>query len=180
MVSDGELMVSDGGEVLTVAALLPCGAAGVHIRLMVSRGVKPTPYQNPRITVGKPTIVILPEWKEAAAGESVCRRQEYPVSFCVLLVPVHCLLLYPSAFFCAALCLPRWCSSVCVAGGSNGASCPSNERSAVPRAVPGPKERAASGCSRSTSGGGRPHVQDPGWNSLSKLNCISACIQVTS
>jgi branched-chain amino acid aminotransferase len=28
-------------------------ASGVHIRLMVSRGVKPTPYQNPKITVGK-------------------------------------------------------------------------------------------------------------------------------
>jgi hypothetical protein len=25
---------------------------------------------------------------------------------------------------------------------------------------------------------GPPDVQDPGWNSLSKLNCISACIQV--
>jgi branched-chain amino acid aminotransferase len=26
---------------------------------------------------------------------------------------------------------------------------------------------------------GAPDVQDPGWNSLSKLNCISACIQVS-
>jgi hypothetical protein len=25
---------------------------------------------------------------------------------------------------------------------------------------------------------GPPDVQDPGWNSLSKLNCIAACIQV--
>ena len=28
-------------------------ASGVHIRLMVSRGLKPTPYQNPKITLGK-------------------------------------------------------------------------------------------------------------------------------
>jgi branched-chain amino acid aminotransferase len=34
---------------------------GVHIRLMVSRGVKRTPYQDPRVTVGPATIVILPE-----------------------------------------------------------------------------------------------------------------------
>lgn len=38
---------------------------GVHIRLMVSRGVKATPYQDPRITIGPPTIVIIPEYKQA-------------------------------------------------------------------------------------------------------------------
>jgi branched-chain amino acid aminotransferase len=37
---------------------------GVHIRLMVTRGVKATPYQDPRVTIGKPTIVIIPEYKE--------------------------------------------------------------------------------------------------------------------
>lgn len=37
---------------------------GVHIRLMVTRGVKATPYQDPRVTMGKPTIVIIPEFKE--------------------------------------------------------------------------------------------------------------------
>ncbi len=37
---------------------------GVHIRLMVTRGVKATPYQDPRVTIGKPTIVIIPEFKE--------------------------------------------------------------------------------------------------------------------
>ena len=35
----------------------------VHIRLMVSRGVKSTPYQDPAVTVGGPTIVIIPEYK---------------------------------------------------------------------------------------------------------------------
>lgn len=37
---------------------------GVHIRLMVTRGVKSTPYQDPRVTIGAPTIVIIPEYKE--------------------------------------------------------------------------------------------------------------------
>lgn len=36
---------------------------GGHIRLMVSRGVKATPYQDPRVTIGDPTIVIIPEFK---------------------------------------------------------------------------------------------------------------------
>ncbi len=35
----------------------------VHIRLMVTRGIKATPYQDPRVTVGGPTIVIIPEYK---------------------------------------------------------------------------------------------------------------------
>ena len=38
---------------------------GVHIRLMVSRGLKSTPYQHPRVTISGPTIVIIPEWKAA-------------------------------------------------------------------------------------------------------------------
>src|SRR4249919_1342826 len=38
---------------------------GVHIRLMVTRGVKRTPYQDPRVTVGPATIVIIPEFKTA-------------------------------------------------------------------------------------------------------------------
>lgn len=36
---------------------------GVHIRLMVSRGVKSTPYQDPRATITPPTVVIIPEFK---------------------------------------------------------------------------------------------------------------------
>jgi branched-chain amino acid aminotransferase len=38
---------------------------GVHLRLMVTRGVKRTPYQDPRVNVGPATIVILPEFKVA-------------------------------------------------------------------------------------------------------------------
>jgi branched-chain amino acid aminotransferase len=37
---------------------------GAHIRLMVTRGVKRSPYQDPRLTVGNATIVIIPEWKQ--------------------------------------------------------------------------------------------------------------------
>jgi branched-chain amino acid aminotransferase len=36
---------------------------GVHARLMVTRGVKRSPYQDPRLTIGAATIVIIPEWK---------------------------------------------------------------------------------------------------------------------
>ncbi len=36
---------------------------GVHVRLMVTRGVKRTPYQDPRVTVGQATVVIIAEWK---------------------------------------------------------------------------------------------------------------------
>lgn len=37
---------------------------GVHIRLMTTRGLKATPYQDPRVTISPATIVILPEWKK--------------------------------------------------------------------------------------------------------------------
>jgi branched-chain amino acid aminotransferase len=37
---------------------------GVHIRLMTTRGVKSTPYQDPRATISPPTIVIIPEFKQ--------------------------------------------------------------------------------------------------------------------
>jgi branched-chain amino acid aminotransferase len=38
-------------------------ADGVHIRLMVTRGLKSTPYQDPRAGVGRATVVIIPEYK---------------------------------------------------------------------------------------------------------------------
>ena len=44
------------------------GHDGVHIRLMVSRGVKATPYQDPRATITPPTIVIIPEFKRPVAA----------------------------------------------------------------------------------------------------------------
>jgi branched-chain amino acid aminotransferase len=39
---------------------------GVHIRLMVTRGRKKNPFQDPRLSVYGPTIVILPEYKVAS------------------------------------------------------------------------------------------------------------------
>lgn len=59
---------------------------GVHIRLMMSRGVKATPYQDPRATITPPTIVIIPEFKtprpeNADAGASLFTvhvRRGYP------------------------------------------------------------------------------------------------------
>ncbi len=36
---------------------------GVHIRLMVTRGEKATPYQDPRVTISPATIVIIAEHK---------------------------------------------------------------------------------------------------------------------
>ena len=37
----------------------------VHIRLIVSRGLKQTPYQHPNANVGGASIVIIPEYKKA-------------------------------------------------------------------------------------------------------------------
>jgi branched-chain amino acid aminotransferase len=36
----------------------------VHIRLMVTRGIKATPHQDPRFVIGSATIVIVPEYKQ--------------------------------------------------------------------------------------------------------------------
>jgi branched-chain amino acid aminotransferase len=98
-------------EALHAAILEVCRAngmeSGVHIRLVVSRGEKATPFQSPRANVGGATVVIIPEWKQAnpAVLETGLRLHT---------VHVH---------------------------------------------------------------RGPPDVQDPLWNSLSKLNCIAACIQ---
>ena len=98
-------------EALHARILETCAAnemlSGVHIRLVVSRGLKRTPYQSPKANVGGATVVIIPEWKEAD---------------------------------------------------------------------PGAKTRAMSLFTAHVRRGA-PDVQDPMWNSLSKLNCIAACIQ---
>ena len=41
---------------------------GVHIRLMVTRGLRATPYQDPRVIVSGATIVIAAEYKEPPEG----------------------------------------------------------------------------------------------------------------
>ncbi len=91
----------------TLAANDMADADGVHIRLMVTRGVKSTPYQDPRFTITPPTIVIIPEYKTA-------RPETLTQGLRLSTVSIR---------------------------------------------------------------RGRPDVQDPKWNSHSKLNCISACIQ---
>ena len=77
-----------------------------HIRLIVSRGIKSTPYQHPKVTISDPTIVIIPEYK---------RPNKDMIAKGIRLVSVQ---------------------------------------------------------TRRDSG-----VQDPKINSLSKMNCISACIE---
>ncbi|NVJ59513.1 MAG: aminotransferase class IV [Gammaproteobacteria bacterium] len=56
---------------------------GVHIRLMVTRGVKATPYQDPRVTISPATIVIIPEYKASTPSSgmnlfTVHVRRGYP------------------------------------------------------------------------------------------------------
>jgi branched-chain amino acid aminotransferase len=43
----------------------------VHIRLVVSRGLKPTPYQAPWVISSPPTLVIIPEYKRADKRRAV-------------------------------------------------------------------------------------------------------------
>lgn len=38
----------------------------VHIRIMVTRGIKKTPSQDPRLTISKPNLVIIAEHKKAS------------------------------------------------------------------------------------------------------------------
>ena len=79
----------------------------VHIRLMITRGLRSTPYQDPRVVVSPATIVIAPEFKQPD---------------------------------------------------------------------PATAHRALTLKSVATRRG-RADVQDPGLNSHSKINCITACIQ---
>lgn len=59
-------------------------AEDVHIRLMVTRGIRSTPYQSPRVTVTPPTVVIIPEYKVPVPHEEGLRlftvhvRRGYP------------------------------------------------------------------------------------------------------
>lgn len=38
----------------------------VHVRIMVTRGIKKTPSQDPRLTISGPNVVIIPEHKKAS------------------------------------------------------------------------------------------------------------------
>lgn len=52
---------------------------GAHIRLMVTRGVKSTPYQDPRATTTPPTIVIIPEFKTPVPENAVAGANLFTV-----------------------------------------------------------------------------------------------------
>ena len=39
----------------------------VHVRIMITRGIKKTPSQDPRLTISGPNVVILPEYKKASS-----------------------------------------------------------------------------------------------------------------
>jgi branched-chain amino acid aminotransferase len=43
----------------------------VHIRLIITRGLKPTPYQAPWVIASPPTVVIIPEHKAANSARAV-------------------------------------------------------------------------------------------------------------
>lgn len=120
----------------------------------------------------QPTIVVLPEWKEAAAGEAwhllrlktpAARLEQGAASWRVQEAvdrwpgPSRAGT-GPDFDFDCALTLTVLCAVMCCA-------------------LSGPKERGIRLFTVHVRRG-PPDVQDPCWNSLSKLNCISACIQV--
>ncbi|HXL98886.1 MAG TPA: aminotransferase class IV [Rhizomicrobium sp.] len=57
------------GVIAALRETVAAGAmeSGVHIRLMVTRGPKKAPNQDPRNALGTPTIVIVAEYKEPSA-----------------------------------------------------------------------------------------------------------------
>jgi branched-chain amino acid aminotransferase len=57
-----EVMIARLEETIAANAMDAC-----HIRLMVTRGVRSTPYQDPRVVVSPATIVIIAEHKEPHA-----------------------------------------------------------------------------------------------------------------
>ncbi len=52
----------------------------VHIRLMVTRGLRSTPYQDPRVIISPPTIIIAPEFKRPAKETAARPQSLYSVS----------------------------------------------------------------------------------------------------
>lgn len=63
---DLEIGLTRQGVVEALWALLRANGMedGVHIRLMVTRGLKKTPNQDPRQAIGPATIAIIAEWKQ--------------------------------------------------------------------------------------------------------------------
>jgi branched-chain amino acid aminotransferase len=53
-----------GAEIDRTLAANKMTGEGIHIRLMVTRGPKTTPYQDPRMSAGPATIVMICEYKD--------------------------------------------------------------------------------------------------------------------
>ena len=51
-------------EALTKTIKINKMKTDVHLRIVISRGIKSTPYQSPKVTISKPTIIIIPEYKK--------------------------------------------------------------------------------------------------------------------
>ena len=51
-------------EALTKTIKINKMKTDIHLRIIVSRGIKSTPYQSPKVTISKPTIIIIPEYKK--------------------------------------------------------------------------------------------------------------------
>ena len=60
----------------------------VHIRLMVTRGLRSTPYQDPRVVISKATIVIAPEFKKADPKTAEKSLSLYTVSVRLSLIHI--------------------------------------------------------------------------------------------
>ena len=54
---------------------------GAHLRLMVTRGVKRTPNQDPRFVIGKATVVIVAEWKTPKPESKARGLSLFPSTF---------------------------------------------------------------------------------------------------
>jgi len=52
---------------------------GGHVRLMVTRGVRSTPYQDPRVVVTPATVVIIAEYKEPDSAVYECGLRLFTV-----------------------------------------------------------------------------------------------------
>lgn len=50
-------------EALTKTIQINKMESHVHLRIIISRGIKSTPYQSPKVTITQPTIIIIPEYK---------------------------------------------------------------------------------------------------------------------
>lgn len=188
----------------STAAPPTCLPACVPPPSQVTRGLKSTPYQHPAATIGQPTIVVIPEYKEAAAGpkvggwvvEVVAGEQaswvgEGPPA--ALRQCTRCGPLCRSSRSVAAppawppLTMPNRVHPPDLTGGGTliqalhvlvrSTRRPPSAPQCVPAHLVCVQEEGI--CLFTVHvRRGAPDVQDPGWNSHSKLNCIAACIQV--